>query len=402
MATPTIGLTEVRRARFAVSAMFFLNGMIFANVLPRYPEIKAGLDLSNTALGTAIAGHPVGALIAGLFAGWLVSRFGSARVSVVGTLVLTIAFWSVSLAQSWPALAALLFVCGMLDAVIDIGSNSHGLRVQRHLGRSIINSLHGIWSVGAVTGGLISTGAIALGIPIRIHFGVVAIACFCVAIVCSRLMLPGPDRPETSAAPRAATPTGPVSASRGRIGVLIGLGCVAIVGAMIEDIGNSWGALWVTEGLGALAALGGSGFVVMMSAIMIGRFIGDPAVERFGPRAVTRTGAVLGCVGLGLTVIVPTLATTYIGFAVAGLGAAVLIPMAMHAADEVEGLPAGVGLAAVGWITRVGLFVSPPIVGMIADTAGLRYGLAVAPVVALAGIFLARLMPGAHARAIRG
>lgn len=399
MVTPAIGLPEVRRARFAVSAMFFINGMIFANVLPRYPEIKAGLELSNAGLGTAIAAHPVGALVAGLFAGWLVSRFGSARVSVIGTLILTLAFWSVSFAGSWPALAGLLFVFGMLDAVIDIGSNSHGLRVQRHLGRSIINSLHGIWSVGAVAGGLISTGAIALGVPIRIHFGVVAAVFFVVTLVCSRLMLPGPDRSPRTASTTAA----PVHATKGRISILIGLGCVAIVGAMIEDIGNSWGALWVTEGLGAPAALGGSGFVVMMSAIMIGRFIGDPAVERFGPRAVTRTSALLGCVGLSLTVIVPSLATTYVGFAMAGLGAAVLIPMAMHAADEVEGLPAGVGLAVVGWITRVGLFVSPPVVGIIADTAGLRYGLAVAPVVAIAGFFLARLMPGRpQATAIRG
>ena len=42
-----------RRARVAVAALFLTNGALFANLLPRYPEIKADLALSNAAYGVA-------------------------------------------------------------------------------------------------------------------------------------------------------------------------------------------------------------------------------------------------------------------------------------------------------------------------------------------------------------
>jgi MFS family permease len=96
--------------------------------------------------------------------------------------------------------------------------------------------------------------------------------------------------------------------------------------------------------------------------------------------------------------------TTYVGFALAGLGAAVMIPMAMHAADEVPGLGNGVGLAVVGWITRVGFLLSPPVIGVIADQTSLRFGLAVAPLAALAGLLLTRTISpaGVHHQEAQG
>lgn len=87
---------------------------------------------------------------------------------------------------------------------------------------------------------------------------------------------------------------------------------------------------------------------------------------------------------MGLALAVPSLATTLVGFALAGLGVATLIPAVMHAADELPGLPHGVGLTVVSWLLRVGFLVSPMVVGLVADAAGLR--------VALLGVVLAGLV----------
>ncbi|MGB3374804.1 MAG: MFS transporter, partial [Microbacterium sp.] len=45
----------LRRARAGVALLFLTNGALFANILPRYPEIKAALDLDAAAYGLAIA-----------------------------------------------------------------------------------------------------------------------------------------------------------------------------------------------------------------------------------------------------------------------------------------------------------------------------------------------------------
>ena len=79
-------MAQDRRARVAVAALFLTNGAIFANLLPRYPEIKADLHLSNAVYGAAIAAFSGGALVAGLAAATLIRRYRSSRVAVVGTI----------------------------------------------------------------------------------------------------------------------------------------------------------------------------------------------------------------------------------------------------------------------------------------------------------------------------
>lgn len=63
------GQTRDRRARIAIGAVFLTNGALFANLLPRLPEIKSDLGLSNAMLGGSVAAFSAGALIAGPAAG---------------------------------------------------------------------------------------------------------------------------------------------------------------------------------------------------------------------------------------------------------------------------------------------------------------------------------------------
>lgn len=140
MAAPS---RQARRARGAVAALFLTNGAVFFNIVPRYPQIKDDLDVSNAVLGTAIAGYSIGALVAGLHAGAAIRRFRSARVAAFGIVTTAIATLAIPIAPHWVAFGAVLVVVGALDAVVDVAQNAHGLRVQRLYGRSILNSLHG-------------------------------------------------------------------------------------------------------------------------------------------------------------------------------------------------------------------------------------------------------------------
>src|SRR5690606_19958801 len=82
---------------------------------------------------------------------------------------------------------------GAADAITDVAQNAHGLRVKRGFGRSIINSFHAIWSIGAVLGGSMASVAIATGLPIGIHLVISAILFGAVSLVALRLCLPGRD-----------------------------------------------------------------------------------------------------------------------------------------------------------------------------------------------------------------
>src|SRR5918997_145474 len=100
---PAAPTRRARLARTAVAALFLTNGAVFFNVVPRYPEIKADLGVSNAVLGAALVGYPIGALLAGLLAGIAIRRFRSARVAAFGIVVTTIATLAIPVAPHWIA-----------------------------------------------------------------------------------------------------------------------------------------------------------------------------------------------------------------------------------------------------------------------------------------------------------
>ncbi|MGO1287198.1 MAG: MFS transporter [Cellulosimicrobium funkei] len=410
MSSPTLArpAPDVRRARVAVAALFLTNGALFANLVPRYPEIKAGLDLGNATYGLAVAAFPAGAITAGLAAAALVRRFGSARVAVAGTVLTAAGLLLAGLAPALPLLVVALFAAGAMDAFTDVAQNAHGLRVQRRYGRSIINGFHALWSVGAVVGGGMAAAAIALGLPLGVHLAITGALFAVVALAALRWCLPGLDgeTPDAVAAEAVATPAGAPAgaepagtgaalarASRGRTAaVLAALVLVAVAGTLVEDAGSTWAAVYLSGSLGAPATLAAAGFVALVGAQFVGRLVGDRLVDRFGQRAVARTGGALVALGTGLALAFPSVPGTIAGFAAAGFGVATLVPAAMQQADELPGLRAGTGLTLVSWLMRLGFLLSPPIVGLVADATSLRTGLLVLPLAGVVVVLLAGVL----------
>ncbi|WP_226356432.1 MULTISPECIES: MFS transporter [unclassified Pseudonocardia] len=394
------GRTE-RRARAAVALVFLTNGLVYANLLPRFPQIKADLGLSNTQLGLAVAAMPFAALLAGLTAGPLIARFTSAKVASFGMAVIALGVVLVGFAPSWALFATAMLLVGASDAVVDVAQNAHGLRVQRRYGRSILNGFHALWSVGAVAGGLMGSAAAGIGLALPVHLGVSSLLSVVIAVAVYPLLLrgaDGDDRPAPDAAD-GAPPRRPWTGLGPRtVALLAVFGLVAISGTLVEDSGATWAAVYL-QGLGAGAAVAGLGFVALQGCQFVGRLIGDRMVDRFGQRAVARAGGGLVLAGMGLALAFPTVPGTVAGFGLAGFGVATLVPAAMTAADHLPGLAPGTGLTIVTWLMRVGFLVSPPVVGLVADATSLRVGLLVVPVAGLVVVLVAGVLSPRRTRA---
>jgi len=381
-----------RRARIAVSLLFLTNGAVPANLVPLFPSIKSGLSLSNAEFGLAIAAGPIGALSSGLLAGMLIRRFRSSRVAVAGMIAASGCALLAGLAPTWALLAGALFLLGAMDSVADVAQNSHGLRVQRHYGRSILNSFHAIWSVGAVLGALMGGAAAGLGVPVAVHLSISALIFAAVNLIGYRFLLPGPEPQEV-----APTETGPVASGGTTVrwatwATLLALGLIAVCGSIVEDSGSTWSAVYLSGSLGAGATVAAFGFVALAGMQFVGRIVGDRLVDRFGQRAVARTGGVITAIGMGLALAFPSLTGTIIGFGAAGFGIATLVPAAMHAADELPGFRAGTGLALLSWMMRLGFLLAPPLVGLLADATSLRVGLLLVPIAGLTVVVLSGVL----------
>ncbi|RKN12450.1 MFS transporter [Streptomyces radicis] len=388
-----------RRARAAVAALFLTNGALLANLVPRFPQIKADLGMDTTVYGLTVAAFPAGAIAAGLAAAIVIRRFGSARSAVAGTALTGLGLLTAALAPSSAAFAAALFAAGAMDAITDVAQNAHGLRVQRRYGRSIINSFHAVWSIGAVLGGSMAAGAIALDVPPDAHLGIAAALFSLVSFVALRFCLPGrDDEPVGDPAPGDEGPRAPrgSAVTPGVVLLVAALVLIAIGGTIVEDAGSSWATLYLSADLRAATALAATGYIALVGAQFVGRLIGDRLVDRFGQRAVARAGGLVVAAGMGLALALPTVPGTIAGFAAAGLGVATLVPAAMHEADRLPGLRAGTGLTLVSWLMRLGFLLSPPLVGLVADSAGLRAGLLVVPAAGVLVVVLAGVLPPRH------
>lgn len=390
---PPVGteVAQIRSARRAVAALFLTNGALFANLAPRLPEIKADLALSNTGYGIVVAAFPAGALAAGLAAGALIRRFTSARLAVVCTAGIALLTLAAACSPTAVLVAVALFAGGACDALVDVAQNTQGLRVQRAHGRSIINSLHGIWSLGAVLGSAMAAGAIALNVPREAHIGATSVLFTIVAVTAHRFLVHGPDAVEHQHETAARRANGVSLRVYVTLTLLV---VIATAGAVVEDAGSSWATLYLGDDLGAAGAVAVLGYIALLSFQFVGRMTGDRLVDRFGERAVARTGGLVTAVGMGGALLFPSVPTTIAGFAAAGIGIATAIPAAMHAADRIPGLRAGSGLTAVAWLMRVGFVAAPPVVGAIADATSLRIGLLAVPAAGLAVVAAAGALSG--------
>lgn len=378
---------EARRARWGVIALFWLNGVAWASILPRYPEIKEALGLSDTYWGVSVAIGPIGGLMAGLFTARLMRRFNSAVVAV-WSLVIYIAMLNVIGNAPIAAVFSIgVFLMAAFDALTDISMNAHGLRVQKLYGRSILNSFHGWWSVGAVSGGFLGSAAAQIGMPIWLQCLVATVVFGAMAAAAKSLLLRTPDQHEVV----IPDPTDPQPTRRIPRTILLRLVTLGLLGAsagLIEDTGATWGAVYMDRAFVITPFFAGMAFVALQSAQMVGRFTGDALVNKLGNRPALIQGGMIAAAGMLVALIFPSPATTLIGFACAGWGVATAIPSAMSAADDLPGMQTGSGLTIVTWMMRLGFFVGPPLIGVLADATALRWALLVVPACAIVMLLL--------------
>lgn len=402
MSTPPA--SRIRRARAATGLLFLTNGALLANLIPRYPEIKAALDMTDSLFGLSVAAFPLGAMIFGVFAAGLIRQFGSGVIATLMTITLAICLAATAFMPEVFLFALALLLAGGADAIADVSQNAHGLQVQDAYGRSILNSFHALWSLGAVVGGVMAAGVLFIELDLHVHL-VGSAVCFIVVALIAWTMTLQPACPESSLETAHGTDARRQDRKRIQWAALRNPNTMLMVGALVllamaeavvEDSGNSWSALYMSVHLGAPSAVAAFGFTALVAGQLIGRATADRFVDRFGQRRVIRTGGIIITVGMGLAIAWPTVPLTIAGFAAAGFGSSALIPAAYNAADDIPGLRPGVGLTVVSWFMRLGFLIAPPVVGALSDMLSLRWALLVVPLAGLVTIGLARVLPGRH------
>ncbi|WFB82845.1 MULTISPECIES: MFS transporter [Streptomyces] len=381
MSTVAYGQREVRHARYAVAAVFAVHGSVTGSFATRVPWIQEHAGVSAGQLGLALAFPALGASVAMPLAGRVSHRFG-ARTALRGLLALwTLALVLPSLAPNLLTLCLALFVYGASAGVSDVAMNALGVETENRLDKSIMSGLHGMWSAGALIGSAAGTLAAHLGTDARTHHALAAVVLTVVGLVACTWVLDLQPAEDEDPPPRFALP--PKSA------VLIG--AVGFCAVFAEGASLDWSAVYLRDELetsAGLAAACTTGFTLTMA---VARLVGDKVVDRFGAVRAVRVSGVLATLG-GLLVVGgghPAVAMT--GFALIGLGIAVVVPLCFAAAGRAGSNPS-LAIAGVATITYTSGLVAPSAIGGLAQATSLVVSFGLVTVLAACLVVFARVL----------
>ena len=371
------------RSRVAVAVFFAVNGMIGFTFLPRLAQVQNQTGLDDAGLGIVLAIGTAGGLIVGPAAAYFVTRFGATQVTAVTLLVSLPAIAAIGFVNSGVALALVLAVWMSMDALTDSAMNTRALALQSAYGRSIINSFHAWWSLAMIIGSAL--GALSAVVGLSLPSFLTGMALVSAGIVMWAW------RADTANVPLTHVAHSPLRLStlpllvRSGVGIVLGFIVLAVI---VEDVPVRWGAIYLAE-IGQGAAVIGLAYVAVTGGQTIGRFFGDRLVDRWGQASVIRIS--MGVVAVSITsALIQGSAAAFIGaVALSGLGVATLFPAAMNAAAQLPGISPALGIAVVSWFSRVGFVIAPLAVGLIAEGAGLRYGLAIMVIAAIGLVAIA-------------
>ena len=354
--------------------------MVSMGWVPRIPEIKDAIGLSNGAFGFVLLGSTFGSITGAQLSGRLMHMYGSQRTIFVGVIIMPTGLAGMGLATNTFTLFLTLYTMGFGYALIDMCYNFQGTVVEKILGRRYISSFHAMWSTGAflttVVGGLISRH-----VSPRVNLIAIAVVSIIAYLIAAYYLLPRTidghkgDEEHESKIPLFGKSVMPLW--------LLGVGLLSsLVG---EGAASDWGAILLRDEMGYEKGVYASAFASFALAMIVSRFLGDRALDHFGPARLVQLGGYLGGSIWGISMAIaipmsdsypiPALVIVNIGFIAAGLGIGPMFPAFILAASKTPGIAPAVAISRVGVIGIAGFFFGPTVTGIIAQYTNLSIGM---------------------------
>lgn len=378
-----------REARISAYAAFAVQGLCFASLVTRVPQLQKAHHLSDGTLAIVLLLVPVIAGVGSVLAGVVFSRYGSAIVLRTAQPAVCLAIILIGLTgDNDVALYGATALFGLFVGAVDASMNAQAVAVERRYGMSLLTGFYAIWSAAGILGGSWIALANKGDLSLFVGFAVPAVA----GIAASLLTGPrlyrkaeegaGPSSEELKAAARRV-PWRPI--------LLIG----AAMGVMyLADAATSnYSAKYLEDELAGSSAVAPLAYVAYQIAMVASRAIADFGVRRFGATRVVQVGAVVAMIGLVGVVAAPNAAFAIAAFAVAGLGLCVVPPVSFSAAGKVDPTGLGVAVSRVNVFNYVGFVAGAAVVGAVSSVSpdnGLRIAFIVPTVLTLVILFTAR------------
>ena len=380
-----------------LQALFCVYAMLIMAWIPRFPEVKANLGLSNGQFGTLISTGSFGAVASLFLTGHMVHKFGVKRVILTNIWIMGLAYFIIVRTESSGIFLICNIAIGWATSAYHISINAQSFNAMERVYGLTIARLHGMWALGTLATAIIS-GLVVDHIPITWHVGGLAVfVTLSLTAMIIRLtpVLMKPNEDEEEHLPLRTLITS------FRVDWLISGGLVCAV--FLEFATGDWSAIFAKERIGVSSGMAALPYVCFMTAMIIGRLNAGSIAKRFQVDQTVRLFALLGGGGfltfLTITVQIPaehkTIAfvTTCLAFTFAGMGSSLMAPSFYTAGNQRSPLPSAVVVGQIGVVNMIAIFILKASIAWTAQfTGSLAIALTIPALMLMSTAFFARAL----------
>ena len=373
-------------------AIFFLFGFAIMGWVPRFPEVKANMSLTNGEFGSAISVSALGGILLLLIGGHIVHRFGTTIVMAVSSLSFLLCLGSIVHVKSVPIFILLNVLIGATVSGFHISINAQVLHEQEMSGEVLVPRTSGSWSSGALISILLA-GYLTTRMSLTLHIGlVVFFSGIGIAYMIFKIRpheLAGTSAKDNSYSLRTVFKSFEVN-------WMISIGM--LLGVQLEFSAGDWATIYSKENLGFSAGVATIPFIIFMCAMILGRLTFHRFLEKYSVDSLIKVAGLVGggsfIIGIlasdRLSVNHPTVSFIFVSlaFAIAGLSSSFMGPMFMNIANQQSKSPGGVVIGQLGVINSALSWIVKAIIAWTAQWLSLPIALIIPGAMLMAVMFV--------------
>lgn len=360
---------------------------------PRFPDIKANLNISTTYFGFLMSSGSIGAFAAQMTMGHIVHRLGVYKILIVSS---TFTYFTLGLLIEIhnPIIYLIInIILGFSWASYHIAINAQALHRQSESGTQIIPMLHGLWSAGAVSTAFIAlliSNTVSLNwhiLPLIIIVYLLKLRTFARM---KPLLLQGNEVTEDD---EVVTFTRMIKSFSVDWIVSLGFLCALMLEVSVGD----WATIMARQEFGVSKSVAVVPYFLFMGAMIIGRlsfnrFKGDRSdKEIVQPFAVMGGTIFLASLGLSLQLKESNLVLGFsifcLGFFLSGIGISFIGPVFFGYASARSDKPGGVAVAELGALNQVLTFAGRAVISVVAGAVSLPVAMTIPGVMLILVVF---------------
>ncbi len=258
-----------------------------------WPSLRSRFELPPAALGSVLVCGMAGYFLSGLVAGRCMTRLGVGGLLAASSALVTCGLVGYSLAPSWRLFFPVAVVVGLGSGAIDAALNGYAAR---HFSVRHVNWLHACWGIGASTGPVIMTFAIARGAGYADGYAALALllAVMTLAFLRTRRAWNDPSSAPATSESLPRPQLGLIAALQSRRVWLLVAAFFLYTG--LESTVGQWCFTWLRERRGLAVPAAGAWTSAYWASLTLGRIALGSVADRVGPDRLLRVAA-LGAVG---------------------------------------------------------------------------------------------------------